>query len=308
VTLKNFFEYCDIDISPRRFKLKVKLPKVVRKKKEALSKEDVIEILNVCDNIRLRTYVILLAATGMRAVEALSIRIKDIDFDSNPAILFVRGEYTKTKEDRMIFLTEELSQQLKSWLDYKHRTRRVCHQDKQKGKVITEYRTPDKKDTDLVFAVYQDSGRPNPDSLYGDLSRSFARTLDRAGKGNREDGNQRRREITLHSFRRFVKTTISDLGYADFSEWFIGHSGSTYWTKKDSEKAEIFRKIESYLTFLNVHQLERQGADIQSKVEELEALNQSMRDRDKLKDDAIAHLSDQLMALTTRLDSIEKRQ
>ena len=33
-----------------------------------------------------------------------------------------------------------------------------------------------------------------------------------------------------------MKTTISDLGYADFSEWFIGHSGSTYWTKKDSEK------------------------------------------------------------------------
>src|SRR6188472_2082612 len=56
VTVKNFFEYFDIDISPRKFKLKVKLPKVVRKNKEALSKEDVIEILNVCDNIRLRTY------------------------------------------------------------------------------------------------------------------------------------------------------------------------------------------------------------------------------------------------------------
>ena len=99
-----------------------------------------------------------------------------------------------------------------------------------------------------------------------------------------------------------------DLGYADFSEWFIGHSGSTYWTKKDAEKAEIFRKIEPYLTFLNIPQLERHGADIQSKVEELEQLNQSMRDRDKMKDDAIAHLSDQLIALTTRLDSIEKRQ
>ena len=308
VTVKNFFEYWDIDMSPRRFKLKVKLPKVVRKKKEALSKEEIIEILNVCDNIRLRTYVILLASTGMRAVEALSIRIKDIDFDSNPVKVFVRGEYTKTKVDRIIFLTEELTQQLKSWLDYKHRIRRVCHQDKQKGKVITEYRTPDKKDTDLVFAVYQDKKMPNPDFLYDDLGKSFASTLDRSGKGNREDGNQRRREITLHSFRRFVKTTISDLGYADFSEWFIGHSGSTYWTKKDSENAEIFRKIEPYLTFLNVHQLERQGADIQSKVEELEQLNQSMRDRDKMKDDAIAHLSDQLIALTARLDSIEKRQ
>jgi len=27
VTIKNFFEYCDIDISPRRFKFKVKLPR-----------------------------------------------------------------------------------------------------------------------------------------------------------------------------------------------------------------------------------------------------------------------------------------
>jgi hypothetical protein len=32
-----------------------------------------------------------------------------------------------------------------------------------------------------------------------------------------------------------------------------------------------------------------------------------MRDRDKLKDDAIAHLSDQLVALTARLDLVEKR-
>ena len=307
ITIKNFLEYHDIDISPRKFKIKVRMPKAVRKKKEALSKEEIIVILNVCGNIRLRTYVMLLAATGMRAVEALSIRIKDIDFDSNPAKLFVRGEYTKTKVDRTIFLTEELTQQLKSWLDYKHRTRRVCYQDKQNGKTITEYRTPDKKDTDLVFAVYQDKETPNPDILYDDLRRSFASTLDRSGKGDREDDNPRRREITIHSFRRFVKTTISDLGYADFSEWFIGHSGSAYWTKKDMEKAEIFRKIEPYLTFLNIPQLERQGADIQSKVEELEALNQSMRDRDKLKDDAIAHLSDQLIALTARLDSIERR-
>jgi integrase len=308
VTVKNFFEYSDIDISPRRFKLKVKLPKVVRKKKEALSKEDIVEILNVCDNIRLRTYVILLAATGMRAVEALSIRIKDINFDSNPSKLFVRGEYTKTKVDRIIFLTEEVTQQLKSLLDYKHRTRRICHQDKQGAKTITEYRRPDKKDTDLVFAVYQSRNAPNPDILYDDLGRSFAKTLDRSGKGDREDSNQRRRQISLHSFRRFVKTTISDLGYADFSEWFIGHSGSTYWTKKESEKAEIFRKIEPYLMFLNIPQLERQGADLQSKVEELDDLNQSLRNRDKLKDDAISQLSDQLVALSTRLQEIERRQ
>ena len=111
------------------------------------------------------------------------------------------------------------------------------------------------------------------------MLKPFQTTIDLNGKGAREDGNGRRRQITFHSFRRFVKTTISDLGYADYSEYFIGHSGYTYWRKKDSEKAEIFCKIETYLTSLNVHQLERQGADIQTKVEELEQLNQSMRER-----------------------------
>ena len=306
VTLKNFLEFYDVDISPRKFKLKVKLPKVVRKTKEALSKEDVIDILNACSDIRLKTYLMLLASTGMRAVEALSIRVKDLDLKSNPSRLFVRGEYTKTRSDRTIFLTQELDNQLSSWLAYRYRKRRICYSEN--GKSVTQYRTPSMKDSDLIFSAHRLSGNPNPVSLYVEFRTSFAKTLDRMGKGAREDGNERRREITLHSFRRFVKTTISDLGYQDFSEYFIGHSGSTYWTKKESEKAEIFRKIESYLTFLNVHELERQDADIQSRIEELEELNQSFGERDKIKDDAIAHLSDQVMALTARMQDLERRQ
>jgi integrase len=45
----------------------------------------------------------LLAATGMRASKSLNIRIKDMDFDKKPATLYVRGENTKTKTDRIIF-------------------------------------------------------------------------------------------------------------------------------------------------------------------------------------------------------------
>jgi integrase len=307
VTAKNFLEYHDVDISPRKFKLKVKLPKVIRRTKEALSKEDIVTILNNCSDIRLRTYVMFLAGTGMRAVEALSIRVKDLELQLNPPRLFVRGEFTKTRSDRTIFLTAELRYQLIAWLKYKYRTRRVCYLSNNQ-RTITEYRTPTKNESDLVFSVYQSTKNPNPDNLYVDMANSFAKTLDRMGKGAREDGNNKRRRITLHSFRRHVKTTISDLGYQDFSEYFIGHSGSTYWTKKESEKAEIFQKIEPYLTFLNVHQLERQGADIRSRVDELEELNESLRERDRTKDDAIAQLSDQLMTLTVRLQEIERKQ
>jgi hypothetical protein len=48
--------------------------------------------------------------------------------------------------------------------------------------------------------------------------------------------------------------------------------------------------------------------NIQTKVEELEELNQSMRNRDKMKDDAIAQLSDRLMALTARMQEFEQKQ
>jgi integrase len=274
ITAKNFLEYYDVNISPRKFKLKVKIPKVVRKSKEALSKEDFADILNACSDIKLKTYVMFLAATGMRATEALSIRIKDLDLKSSPAKICVRGEYTKTRTDRTVFLTQEIRQQLTTWLAYKYRTRRVCYKHKQTGKTIAHIRTPERKDTDLIFAIYQSGEAPNPKNLYFEFAKLFAKTLDSMGKGDRKHGGSyRRREITLHSFGRFVKTTISHLGYSDFSEWFIGHSGSTYWCKKESEKTELFRKIEPYLTFLNIKQLERQVADIQSKVEELEELN-----------------------------------
>jgi hypothetical protein len=66
--------------------------------------------------------------------------------------------------------------------------------------------------------------------------------------------------------------------------------------------------VEPYLTFLNIPELERQGADIQSKVEELEELNQALRNRDKMKDDAIAQLSDQLLSISTRLQELERKQ
>jgi hypothetical protein len=55
---------------------------------------------------------------------------------------------------------------------------------------------------------------------------------------------------------------------------------------------EYDHKIAIILSIIYARVNERQGADIQTKVEELEELNQSLRNRDKMKDDAIAQLSD----------------
>ncbi len=165
--------YNDIEISPKKFKLKVRFPKTVFRHKEAIDKDDIIKILNGCSDLRLKTYVMLLASTGLRATEALSIRLKDLDIittssaNNDPARLRIRGEYTKTKVDRYVFLTKEVVEQIKIWVDYKYRKRRICHIDKETGKKwITEYRTPEKKPNDLIFSLYQ-TAKPSPDILYG---------------------------------------------------------------------------------------------------------------------------------------------
>ena len=59
-------------------------------------------------------------------------------------------------------------------------------------------------------------------------------------------------------------------------------------------------------TILNVSQLERQGADLETKIEELQDINQVLREKDKMKDDVIANLSDKLIMLSERLDAVER--
>jgi hypothetical protein len=83
-------------ISPGRFKSKLWLPKTVKKNKEDISKKDIIKILNNCSDIRLKTYVMLLAAKRMNVEEASYFSIKN-DFASNPVRIHIRGENTKPK-------------------------------------------------------------------------------------------------------------------------------------------------------------------------------------------------------------------
>lgn len=310
VTVKNFLEYCGIEINPRKFKLRVKLPKSVKNDKEALSKEDIVDILNACSNMRLKTYVMLLAATGMRATEALSIRICDLSLDRDPPRIFVRGEYTKTKTDRTVLLTREISKQLENWLVYKFRTRRVSFYDKNMDKSVSEYRTPPKTDHDLVFSMNASSRgylSVSVYSLYVELASAFGKTLERLGRGQREESpGTQQRKITLHSMRRYVKSTISDLGYYDYSEWFIGHSGSTYYRKSEKEKAEIFKKIESYLTFLDVASLERIGSDTQARLEEMQMINEALKQRNTNNTEAIVNMQKEMENMKTMVQALLK--
>ena len=269
--------YHDVDINETKFKAKVKFAKSVRREKEAIDKNDIRKILLSCDDKRIKTYLMLLSGTGMRAKEALNLRFADFDLKSNPARVNLKGEYTKTRTDRYVFLTKEFVNQFQDYIAWRHRERALVSFDKLKHRREIAF-APTYRATDLVFTIPHRDPKNNAavDSLYMGFIDGINAVIDRVGLGELERGGQNRK-ITRHTFRRFVKSVISDLGYGDYSEWFIGHAGSTYYRKKDQEKAEIFGKVEPYLTFLDAQAIEAGHADIQTKVESLNETNLDLR-------------------------------
>ena len=75
-SLRSYLAYHDIDVVPSKFKRKVKMPKAYREDEEALDVQDIRNILLVCNNRRLKAYILVLASGGFRAVEALAIRLR----------------------------------------------------------------------------------------------------------------------------------------------------------------------------------------------------------------------------------------
>ena len=108
-----------------------------------------------------------------------------------------------------------------------------------------------------------------------------------------------RRKISFHSFRRFVKTVISNQVGQDYSEWFLGHSKSPYWTLKEVGRREIYAtKCMKYLTFLDYSTLEATGRNIESKLEEKDKQIKSMKTK---YDEDIALLKDAVADMQTLL-------
>ena len=225
--IKSYFEFNDIDIVPSRFRRRVKMPKYYPDPEEPLSLPDIRELLEFNSNHRLRTYILLLASTGLRANEAASLRLMDVDFKTTPTSIHVRKEYTKTKRGRTIYCSEEATKHLKKLIEI-HKTKKPEH---------------------FLFAVRTNTKTSK--AIYLRLLEQFERLQHLAEKDQRKENSQRRK-ITLHSLRRTCYSIISENVSSDFANWFLGHNHSVYWTHKEQERREIYRA--KCMPFLTIYQ------------------------------------------------------
>jgi integrase len=246
--VRSYLEFYDIDVVPSKFRRRVKIPRYYREDEYPIDVHDIRKLLLKCTNRRLKAYLLVLASSGMRPIEACALRILDVDFTVTPTKVHVRKEYSKTKRSRDVYISEEAKHYLNDLIKWKYKEK-----------------IPDSDD--LVFSVYfiKDA---NPERIYARLVHLFQRLLAICELDQKKD-NSPRRKITLHSLRRFVKTVISDQVGQDYSEWFLGHSKSPYYTKKEADRKQIYAsKCMKYLTFLDYATLEATGKSIEAKLQE----------------------------------------
>lgn len=243
------------------------MPKLYREDEEALTAAIIRKMLLSCSNRRLKPYLLTLASGGFRAVEALSIRNCDINFDSRPVTVKIRKEYSKTRTARYSFISDEAAEVIKQWLSWKYRPRPNSHRPNRKS-----------EPEDFVFMAnrIRQDGKSAPMKLYNKICVEFDKLLDIVGLNEKKDGGFRRK-YTLHSFRRFVKTILETNISHSYSEWALGHAKSSYWVKTPEEKAEEYLKVMKYLTFLDYDVIESKGKSIESRLESTEKENEILK-------------------------------
>ena len=307
---RSYFQYNDIEISPSKFKSRVSLPTLYHEDEEAIDSNDIKEILHHCDNRRLKAYLLVLASGGMRAVEALAIRECDLDFTdidfadqndtANPARVTIRKEFAKTKTERRIFISNEAARFLHNWIEWKYRDRHL-----ENKHLVNRVRSKD----DLVFSTVTHANK-NPIGLYTKVLVEFQKVLKHAGFNDRkEDGVYKRRKVTFHSFRRFVKTTIANqTKNGDYSEWFLGHAKSSYYVNKSDELRRIYKdECMKYLTFLDYPTLEAIGKSHEAKLKVLEEENERLKHHDISNTKHIAELEEKINDLSKQYDSLNNQ-
>lgn len=274
--VRSYFQYeeeYEIDVS--KFRDRVTMPHINGEREKAIDMTTIGSILKACNNRRLKAFISIIASSGLRSMEAISLRIKDIEISNEigePSIIHVRAKYSKRRTPRDVFITKEATEVLQQWLSFKYRRGQKPQPD------------------DLIFTnkIMKESELPNEEKIqerfqgvYIKLNYEFNKILETIDLGDRKEDSLRR-EITFHSFRRFVYTTLTSQVNVRFSEYILGHNNDMgYYTPPKGGPVVDYKSAMKQLTFLDTEQFEITGKNIQKQLDQKEKQFQILQEENK---------------------------
>jgi len=259
IRVKEFFNYYNLELSSKELKfIRNKLPKGnARTIEKDMDIETIRTILQHLD-VKGRALVLVLASSGMRINEALSVTLDDVDLKSKPACVTVRGETSKNGDTRIAFISAEATQAVNEWL-----------------KVRADYiRSSANRNTGLVkngrgkSKTDDDDGRLFPfsdqnASVFWDTALTKADLLSR-------DKTTNRKQLHFHQFRKFFISQLSLIISKEIPEMLAGHSGyltGAYRRYTKKQLAEEYLKGQHLLTIQAPKELQEMESEFKAKLQ-----------------------------------------
>ena len=247
-------------------------------------------------DVRGRTLVLTLASSGARLNEVLSLKLSDIDLESNPVKITIRGVNAKNKQTRFTFISHEAAQCVRAWLKKRDEYLKIATT-RNKGLIGIGKSSEKITDTDLLFPFSDNAAN------------SMWETALRASGQFTLDPTTGRNQYRIHSFRKFFISQLSMAGQKVLAEHLSGHLGyldASYRQVSSEQAGAEYLKVQDVVTIgIPMEYKEKakeQDKKLQMQGESIEGLR-SINDRLQ---NQMQVVQEQNAALQVRLEQIEQ--
>ncbi len=211
--IKEFFGYNEIELTQRQIKtIRLKLPKGNARTVKNDIDSTVIRKISEHTDVKGRALFFMLKGTGMRLGEALSITLDELDLNSSPACITIRGEHAKNGQQRIAFIDREAKEILNEWLKIREKYL-VEAVNKNNGLVKNGVSKPKSADDNRLF--------PFSDSV---AEQMWTTAITNAGLLS-IDKVTNRKQLRIHDLRMFYRSQLALGCPVDIVEELMGHDG-----------------------------------------------------------------------------------
>lgn len=216
-----------------------------------------------------------LSSSGMRIGECLQLTLKDVEFNSQPVKINLRGEYTKSGSPRIAFINGEAKAFLEEWL-----------------KVRSQYLKAATRKSHLYKKSVED-----PRLFPFESVTAYVIWKGAVKKVGLLEKDQQTNRYTLHPhvLRKFFRTRMATLIPVDVTEALMGHEGyltEVYRRYSQEDLAKFYLKGESSLTLF-------------SDAKEVTKLRVEIEERNKMLQSIVNGVTAENIELKTRLSNVE---
>jgi len=259
-TVKGYLSHLQVEVFSEKCKQLVKLPKIRRLKKEALTKEILVKLLRNLD-AKLQTAVLVAISSGMRVGEIAGLTLSDIEFNHEPVKINIRAETSKSREDRETYISNEASEALKDYLIRYFGWKEDAANSNLEGLRI--FGRTSKIKLGNVKGRLPKAHEQLTDAIL--LQKTLARRIAKIPELNRLARNGRK-VIHFHAFREYFYTVVSNVSGSNFAHALMGHHEylDTYYALSEEQQIKLYQKAMSYLTVADYNKVEQDLEKIQN--------------------------------------------